>query len=113
MSVEMFSMFHKRVFLRWMRIMISLSVGVVMLVFIKHALRKEAVRTELVRDQKESGLSLISAHGSKIYTVDFTNRSLREIKPSGNHGLEAALVSPNRAEVTLRFCPPPQGTQTP
>lgn len=66
---------------------------------------QEGLRDELVRRQNQDGLTLISILSSKVYTIDFTDRSLN-LTPDAlkNLSFGYGTVSPDGTQVVLGSC---------
>lgn len=68
---------------------------------------KESVHAELVRLQKQTGLSLVAFSSNRLYTVVFEQRSL-EAKPFPAKGSAVAgAISPDGNEIAFDLCPEP------
>ena len=84
-------------------------------------LPSESVRTELIRLQNQSGLSLVAVRENKIYTVAFTKHKLNKPKPLPIDGdLMGGSVSEDGTKIAFEYCrelglthPTPESTECP
>jgi WD40 repeat protein len=67
------------------------------------------LRGELIRLQKESGLSLVSIQDNKIRAVSFADRKLKQVREVVKQvsGLDGT-ISPDGAELAFSFCSEPE-----
>jgi len=67
-----------------------------------------SVQSELVRLQREKGLSLLAVHNNRIFAVDFAERKMTGHAPFLTKGTATwGSISPDGTEVAFDYCPEP------
>ncbi len=105
----------KRNLPRYLSVVIALVLlgGAVRLNSRNQAPKVSALRDELIRLQKESGLSLVVIQDNRIRAVSFADRALKEVREILKSGTALeGTISPDGAELAFDFCSEP-GLQHP
>lgn len=93
---------------RWREMTLGLVICAITLVFPVEATAQESVRAELIRLQKQNGISLVSQRDNKVYTIDFAKRRLRESKPLPGSGTAGnGYFSEDGIKVAVALCREP------